>query len=200
NSNAGSGSGTKGCRAAAVRGGAPSVARRRPDRRFFGGRAAASGCVGMARNYNRCMNDQSPPALHAPGPDIAPRPESAGGPNQQASFVAWLRTVAPYIHAFRGRTFVIGIAGELIAEGRLTALVNDISLLNAMGMRIVLVHGSRPQVVEQLRLRGLEGRYRGQIRITDEIALECVKEASGELRLDIEAAFSQGLPNTPMAH
>ncbi len=146
------------------------------------------------------MNDDSPPALHAPGRDSQPRPDPAGGPAHQATFVAWLRTVAPYIHAFRGRTFVIGIAGELIAEGRLTALVHDISLLNAMGMRIVLVHGSRPQVVEQLRLRGLEGRYRGQIRITDEIALECVKEASGELRLDIEAAFSQGLPNTPMAH
>jgi amino-acid N-acetyltransferase len=36
-------------------------------------------------------------------------------------------------------------------------------------------------------------------RITDPAALECAKEASGELRLDIEAAFSQGLPNTPMA-
>jgi len=153
----------------------------------------------MARNYNRRMNDDSPPALHAPGRDSQPRPEPAGGPVQQ-NFVAWLRTVAPYIHAFRGRTFVIGIAGELIAEGRLTALVHDISLLNAMGMKIVLVHGSRPQVVEQLRLRGLEGRYRDQVRITDDVALECVKEASGELRLDIEAAFSQGLPNTPMAH
>ncbi|MEY4059062.1 MAG: hypothetical protein RL551_301, partial [Pseudomonadota bacterium] len=36
-------------------------------------------------------------------------------------------------------------------------------------------------------------------RITDAAALECVKEAAGELRLDIEAAFSRGLPNTPMA-
>ena len=146
------------------------------------------------------MNDELPPALHAPGPDSMPRSEAASAPNQQPAFVAWLRTVAPYIHAFRGRTFVIGIAGELIDEGRLTALINDVSLLNAMGMRIVLVHGSRPQVVEQMRLRGLEGEYRDQVRITDEIALECVKEASGELRLDIEAAFSQGLPNTPMAH
>jgi amino-acid N-acetyltransferase len=38
------------------------------------------------------------------------------------------------------------------------------------------------------------------VRITDAAALECAKEAAGELRLDIEAAFSQGLPNTPMAH
>src|SRR5690606_11643427 len=147
-SNSGSASGTYGARTSAIRCGPPPVAGRRPDRRFFGGRAVASGCVGMARNYNRCMNDELPPALHAPGPDPMPRSETASGPSHQPSFVAWLRTVAPYIHAFRGRTFVIGIAGELIDEGRLTALVNDISLLNAMGMRIVLVHGSRPQVVE----------------------------------------------------
>lgn len=146
------------------------------------------------------MTEQPPPATNAPDPTGTGRHDVASGPGQQADFVSWLRMVAPYIHAFRGRTFVIGIAGELIAEGRLNALVNDISLLNAMGMRIVLVHGSRPQVIEQLRLHGLEGQYHDHVRITDEVALECAKEASGELRLDIEAAFSQGLPNTPMAH
>jgi amino-acid N-acetyltransferase len=38
------------------------------------------------------------------------------------------------------------------------------------------------------------------LRITDAAALECAKEAAGEIRLDIEGAFSQGLPNTPMAN
>jgi amino-acid N-acetyltransferase len=63
-----------------------------------------------------------------------------------------------------------------------------------------VVHGSRPQVAEQLALRNVEGRFTNGVRITDTAALECAKEAAGELRLDIEAAFSQGLPNTPMAH
>ncbi|MGB7300331.1 MAG: amino-acid N-acetyltransferase [Burkholderiaceae bacterium] len=115
-------------------------------------------------------------------------------------FVDWLRDVAPYIHAFRGKTFVIGFPGELIAEDRLNNLVQDVSLLNAMGMKIVVVHGSRPQVVEQLSLRNANEQYEGSLRITDSTALECVKEAAGEIRLDIEAAFSQGLPNTPMQH
>src|SRR5690606_20277229 len=64
----------------------------------------------------------------------------------------------------------------------------------------VVVHGSRPQVNEQLRLRGVEAAYAEGLRITGPVALECAKEASGEIRLDLEAAFSQGLPNTPMAH
>jgi amino-acid N-acetyltransferase len=117
-----------------------------------------------------------------------------------AQFVAWLRDVAPYVHAHRGRTFVVAFGGELIEAGRLNALVHDLSLLHAMGIRLVIVHGSRPQVQAQLRLKGLEARFAQGMRITDAAALECAKEASGEIRLDIEAAFSQGLPSTPMAH
>lgn len=117
-----------------------------------------------------------------------------------AQFVSWLREVAPYVHAHRGRTFVIGFGGELIEAGRLTALVQDLSLLHAMGIRLVIVHGSRPQVQAQLALRGVEARFAQGVRITDAAALESAKEAAGEIRLDIEAAFSQGLPSTPMAH
>lgn len=84
--------------------------------------------------------------------------------------------------------------------GALPVLAQDLSLLHALGIKIVIVHGSRPQVAEQLALRNVEGRFHNGVRITDIAALECSKEAAGELRLDIEAAFSQGLPNTPMAH
>jgi amino-acid N-acetyltransferase len=68
-----------------------------------------------------------------------------------------------------------------------------------MGVKIVLVHGFRPQVNEQLRAKGHEPRFAQGQRITDEVALDCAQEAAGQLRYEIEAAFSQGLPNTPMA-
>ncbi|GGB86084.1 amino-acid N-acetyltransferase [Pseudoduganella buxea] len=115
-------------------------------------------------------------------------------------FVQWLRSVAPYIHAFRGKTFVIAFPGELVAAGALPVLAHDLSLLHALGIKVVVVYGSRPQVAEQLALRNVEGRFHNGIRVTDTAAMECAKEAAGELRLDIEAAFSQGLPNTPMSN
>ena len=115
-------------------------------------------------------------------------------------FVEWLRSVAPYVHAFRGKTFVVAFPGELVINGGLAELAQDLSLLHAVGIKVVVVHGSRPQVAQQLALRNVEEHMHRDIRITDPAALECAKEASGELRLDIEAAFSQGLPNTPMAH
>jgi amino-acid N-acetyltransferase len=117
-----------------------------------------------------------------------------------AQFVDWMRSVAPYIHAFRNKTFVVGFGGEVVHEGLLNALVSDVALLQAMGIQIVLVHGSRPQVEEQMSLHGVRSEFSHGMRITDARALESAKEAAGEVRLDIEAAISQGLPNTPMAH
>jgi amino-acid N-acetyltransferase len=117
---------------------------------------------------------------------------------QDAQFVAFFRQVAPYIHSFRNCTFVIAFGGELVAEDRLNALVQDLSLLNALGIKLVVCHGSRPQVNEQMKLKGIEGQFERGMRITSKEALECAKEAAGEIRLDIEALFSQGLPNTPM--
>src|SRR5471030_2991486 len=67
-----------------------------------------------------------------------------------------MRSVAPYIHAFRNKTFVVGFGGEVVHQGLLNALVSDIAPLQAMGIEIVLVHGSRPQVEEQMSLHGVE--------------------------------------------
>ncbi len=115
------------------------------------------------------------------------------------TFVPWFRSVAPYIHMHRGKTFVVGIAGEAIAAGKLPNLAQDLALIQSMGVKVVLVHGFRPQVNEQLKAKGHTPRYSHGMRITDEISLDCAQEAAGQLRYEIEAAFSQGLPNTPMA-
>ncbi len=115
------------------------------------------------------------------------------------TFVPWFRSVAPYIHLHRGKTFVVGIAGEAIAAGKLQHIAQDLALIQSMGVKVVLVHGFRPQVNEQLLAKGHTPRYSHGMRITDEVSLDCAQEAAGQLRYEIEAAFSQGLPNTPMA-
>jgi amino-acid N-acetyltransferase len=99
----------------------------------------------------------------------------------------------------RGKTFVVGICGEAIAAGKLQSLAQDLALIRSLGVKLVLVHGFRPQVTEQLKAKGHAAKYSHGIRITDEVALDGAQEAAGQLRYEIEAAFSQGLPNTPMA-
>ena len=115
------------------------------------------------------------------------------------TFVRWFRNSAPYINAFRGRTFVVAFGGEVLADAQFAGLVHDVALLNSLGVRLVLVHGARPQIEERMRERGVEMRYEHGIRVTDTPALACVKEAAGVVRVEIEALLSMGLANSPMA-
>ena len=114
-------------------------------------------------------------------------------------FVHWFRSAAPYINAFRGKTFVVAFGGEVVSEGQFVGLAHDINLLSSLGVRLVLVHGARPQVEAQMQERGAEMRYVQGVRVTDEPALASVKEAVGIVRVEIEALLSLGLANTPMA-
>jgi len=116
------------------------------------------------------------------------------------AFVRWFRQAAPYVHAFRGRTFVIGFGGEVVAErARFSRFLHDLNLLAALGIRLVLVHGARPQIEAELRATKQRARFAKGQRITDAAALTAVKHAAGALRVEIEALLSQGLPNSPMA-
>lgn len=114
-------------------------------------------------------------------------------------FVGWFRAAAPYIHAFRGKTFVVAFGGEVVSEGQFIGLAHDFNLLNSLGVRLVLVHGARPQIEEELTERGAAIRYDNGLRVTDDDALKCVKEAAGTVRVEIEALLSMGLANSPMA-
>lgn len=117
----------------------------------------------------------------------------------QPDFVAAFRQSAPYINAHRGRTFVLCFSGHAVADESFSLLVNDIALLNSLGVRLVIVHGARPQIEQQLARRKAEYHYADGIRITDRAALEATRDAVGAIRVEIEALFSMGLPNTPMA-
>ncbi len=114
-------------------------------------------------------------------------------------FVQHIRASAPYIHAHRGRTFVIMFGGEAVASKDFRTLLYDVALLHSLGVRLVLVAGARPQIDEALARRGEVPRYEGGLRITDDVALQCVKEAVGANRVELEALLSMGLPNSPMA-
>lgn len=118
---------------------------------------------------------------------------------EAAEFVDLFRATAPYIHAFGGKTFVVAFGGDAMQRTDFVDLIHDVNLLNALGVHLVLVHGVRPQVEARLAARDLDIRYVRGLRVTDADALECVKEAVGTARIEIETLLSLGLPNTPMA-
>jgi amino-acid N-acetyltransferase len=118
---------------------------------------------------------------------------------QNAEFVDWFRRSSPYIHAHRGKVIVLSFGGEAINDEGFANLIHDIALLNGLGIKLVLVAGARPQIDRQLAARGAAMQIVNGLRVTDDAALACVKEANGAVRVEIEALLSMALANSPMA-
>ena len=128
------------------------------------------------------------------------QPATVGtNPNSEQGFVEWFRSATPYIHAFGGRTFVIAFGGEVISDAQFSALSHDLNLLASLEVRLVLVHGARPQIEQRLKRAKLTPILHNGLRVTDDAAMEIVKEANGAVRVEIEAQLSMGLINSPMA-
>lgn len=119
--------------------------------------------------------------------------------SNQQQFIDWFRQSSPYIHSHRKRTFVIFFGGDVIQGENFAHFINDISLLNSLGVRLVLVHGARQQIEKQISDLGLSSSYAENLRITDTSTLPAVEQAVGQVRVNIEARLSMGLINTPMA-
>ncbi len=115
------------------------------------------------------------------------------------AFVDWFRSSSPYIHAHRGGTFVIVFGGEAVADDSFSNLIHDIALLHGLGIKLVLIHGARPQIEQRLNAQNAQMQYINGLRVTDNAALACVKEAAGTVRVEIEALLSMGLATSPMA-
>lgn len=118
--------------------------------------------------------------------------------SKNLEFVHSFRNSSGYINAFRGRTFVIAFGGEMLTDEQFAPLVHDIALLNSLGIKLILVHGARPQIESRLKERKFSSEYANDIRITDNNALTCAKEAVSSVRADIEALLSIGITNSPV--
>jgi len=116
-----------------------------------------------------------------------------------STFATQFRNSAPYINAFRGRSFVIVFSGDALKADDFDTLAHDFALLQCLGIKLVLVFGARPQIDARLQQLGLKTQLHKNIRITDEASLQCVKEVVGSVRTEIEALLSMGLTNSPMA-
>lgn len=107
--------------------------------------------------------------------------------------VSFFREAAPYIHGHRGKTFVIAFAGEVIASSQFPQIMQDLAIISSLGARLVLIHGTRPQIDERLHHQNVSIRIHKGIRVTDVPALLAAQEAIGFLRIRIENLLTHTL-------
>ncbi len=142
-------------------------------------------------------------------------PQQPIGDPQSDWPIDWLRQTSPYINTQRGKTFVIWFSGEIVDSAEFTPLIHDLTLLSHLGIKLVVVHGMRPQIDAELTDRKISPHLgksespdeppvsnRDQappMRATATEALPAVRSAVATVRCKLESAFSQGLPNSPMS-
>ena len=119
-------------------------------------------------------------------------------PATARNMVDWFRHSAPYIHAHRGKTFVLMLPGDAVRDESFLHTVHDIALLNSLGVRLVLAVGARAQIETSLARANIKPIFHNGVRITDANALPLVVEAASSVRSHVEALLSIGLVNSPM--
>ena len=119
-------------------------------------------------------------------------------PQINPEYVHWFRNSAPYINTHRNKTFVIMFGGEAVKHPNFSTLIHDFALLHSLGIKLVLVHGARPQIEKNLKEVGIASPLHQDVRVTPRAAMPSILQAVGAIRLQIEAQLSMGLANSPM--
>jgi amino-acid N-acetyltransferase len=112
--------------------------------------------------------------------------------------IEWFRASTSYINAHRGKTFVVLLSGEALADKNLANVVSDLTLLHSLGVKLVLVHGARPQITAALKSNDKNSNYHRNIRITDVNSIDTAMRVVGGESARLEAMFSMGISNSPM--
>jgi len=119
-------------------------------------------------------------------------------PKTNHSRLDFFREAAPYIHLHRGSRVVIAFSGEVINTAQFDNIINDIAILSALGVHIILVHGARSQIDQQLQQANSSIDIANDLRITDATTLKIVKQTIGTLRVEIENKLGYVLNRPPI--
>ncbi|MGB9802245.1 acetylglutamate kinase [Desulfofundulus sp.] len=99
----------------------------------------------------------------------------------------------PYIKKFYGKTVVIKYGGHAMVDcGLKKAVLTDVVLMKYVGMHPVIVHGGGPEISAMLQKLGIESRFVGGLRVTDEETMEIVEMVlAGKLNKEIVSLINR---------
>lgn len=95
-------------------------------------------------------------------------------------FARVLTESLPYIQRFTGKTMVIKFGGNAMTDPELhESFARDVVLMKLVGMNPIVVHGGGPQIGKLLDRLGIESRFVGGMRVTDEETVDVVEMVLG---------------------
>ena len=99
----------------------------------------------------------------------------------------------PYMQKYYGKVVVVKYGGNAMVDPELKrAVMSDVILLSLVGIRVVLVHGGGPEITSMLTKLGIESKFVGGLRVTDELTSEVVQMVlAGKTNKDLVALVDQ---------
>lgn len=99
----------------------------------------------------------------------------------------------PYIQKYRNKVVVIKYGGNaMISEEMKIDVMRDVVLLSLIGIRVVLVHGGGPEITETLQKMGIESKFIGGLRYTDQDTMEVVQMVlAGKINKNLVSLLNQ---------
>ena len=95
---------------------------------------------------------------------------------------AVLTAALPYIQDFRGSVVLVKLGGSVMeVEENLESLMDDIAFLNAVGIKVVIVHGGGKAISKAIKMSGCEPKFVDGLRVTDEATMEIVRRTLNNL-------------------
>ena len=90
---------------------------------------------------------------------------------------AVLTAALPYIQDFRGSVVLIKLGGSVMeVEENLESLMDDIAFMNAVGIKVVIVHGGGKAITKAIKMSGHTPAFVDGLRVTDEPTMEIVRK------------------------
>ena len=107
----------------------------------------------------------------------------------QAEFLA---EALPYMQRYENKTVVVKYGGHAMGDATLgQAFARDIALLKQSGVNPIVVHGGGPQIGAMLTKMGIESKFEGGLRVTDEKTVEIVEMVlAGSINKEIVAMIN----------
>lgn len=114
---------------------------------------------------------------------------TATSPEIQAQL---LSAALPFMQRYENKTVVVKYGGHAMGDAALgKAFARDIALLKQSGINPIVVHGGGPQIAAMLGKLGIESRFEGGLRVTDEKTVEVVEMVlAGSINKEIVAMIN----------
>ena len=104
-----------------------------------------------------------------------------------------LAQALPYMQRYENKTIVVKYGGHAMGNPELgKAFASDIALLKQSGVNPIVVHGGGPQIGAMLTKMGIESKFEGGLRVTDQKTVEIVEMVlAGSINKEIVALINQ---------